>query len=119
LSPINEQQISINGREQAHVERPIQFTVDDAVSEHRDWVHVFASFSSSPSIKLATSQWQRSNGGSVFLKSSLDGECQRIVNLADIPLKEDLVLDRDLNNALGELSFVLIGTQDQKVRIHY
>ena len=59
------------------------------------------------------------NRGSVFLKSSLDGECQRIVNLADIPLKEDLVLDRDLNNALGELSFVLIGTQDQKVRIHY
>ena len=117
LSPIDEQQISINGRERAHVERPIQITVDDAVSEHRDWVDVFACFSSSPTIELATSQRQRFSGGSVFLESFLDGECQRTVNLADIPSKEELVFDRDSNDALGELSFVLVGTQDQKVRI--
>ena len=53
----------------------------------------------------------------MFLESALDGEGQRTVNLADIPSKEELVLDRDSNDALGELSFVLIGTQDQKVRI--
>jgi hypothetical protein len=117
LSPIDEQQVPINGSEQAHVERPIEITVDDAVSVHRDWAHIFASFSSSSSIELATSQRQRFNGGSVFLESPLDGECQRMVNLADIPSKEELVLDRDSNDVLGELSFVLVGTQDQKVRI--
>ena len=58
------------------------------------------------------------NRGSVFLKSSLDGEYQRIVNLANIPLKEELVLDRDSNDALGELSFILVGTQDQKVQLN-
>lgn len=117
LPPIAEQQVSTNGREEARVERHIEITIDDAVSAHRDWVQILASFSSSASVGLTTPQQQRFNGGSVFLEPSVAGECQRIVNLAHIPSKEELVIDRDSNDVLGELSFVLIGTQDQKVQI--
>jgi hypothetical protein len=117
LSPISEQQVPINGREKVPAERHIEIIVDDTVSAHCDWVQVFASFSSYPSIERATLQGRCSNGGSIFLESALDCESQRTVNLVDIPSKEELVLYRDSNDALGELSFVLIRTQDQKVRI--
>lgn len=117
LSSIDEQQVPINGREHALAEVPIKIIVDDANLAQCDWVHVSAYFLSSPSFEFATPPRQCSKGGSVFLESALGCEGQRTVNVADIPSKEELVLDRDSNDALGELSFVLIGVRGQKVLI--
>jgi OTT_1508-like deaminase len=98
-------------------ERPIDIRVDETISEYRDWVHVIASFSSFPIVDLQMLQQPHSIGGSVSLESSSGVECHRKIHLSEIPLDKELILERDSNDALHELSFLLVGTQEQKVRI--
>jgi len=117
VSTVDKLQAPINDREETRTEKPIDIMIDEAVSEHRGWVHTFASFLSSPIVELQTTQQLEFIGGSLSLESFSGCECQRVFHLADIPSDEEVVLERDSNDALHELSFVLVGTQEQKVHI--
>lgn len=117
VSQVDKLQASITDREETHAERPIDIIVDEAVSKHRGWVRPFASFSSCPIVELQTTQRLEFIRGSVSLESPFGYERQRVVHLADIPLEDEIVLERDSNDALDELSFILVGAQGQKVRV--
>ena len=56
----DEQRVPLNDREQTHVERPVEITVDDAVSMHREAVHIFASFRA-----LRAASWQPQSGNAL------------------------------------------------------
>ena len=115
--PAVKQQAHIDDREQVPAETTVDITVDEAVSEHTRWVHTFGFFSSRPMNNLPTPQQQQFIRGSMALEPALGVECQRTFHLADIPSEEELVLERDSNDALRELSFVFVGNQGQETCI--
>lgn len=81
---VDEQHFPIDDRERAPAERPVDVTMDEAVSDHRHWVHAYASFSSSQ-IEPPTLRSNPFIGGRVSIESPIGVKCQRVINLAGIP----------------------------------
>ncbi|KAI9714897.1 MAG: hypothetical protein M1820_000186 [Bogoriella megaspora] len=100
-----------------HIEKPVEISVDKTVSRHGDWVHILGSFSGSPNIERSNRLGQRLNAASISLESPLDDATQSQIRLADLSLGKELVVEKGPNGSSNELSFILIGPQDQKVRI--
>ena len=112
----DEQQVSERSHRQAHIENPIEVSIDDSVSTCRNWVHISGLFSDSPSIDPPTAQGRRFQGGSICLESS-SNVCQRTMILADLSSKDELVVEKGPNDDSDELSFVLMGARGQKIGI--
>ncbi|KAK1047837.1 hypothetical protein LTR74_017675, partial [Friedmanniomyces endolithicus] len=107
VSPIVQQKGIVIDHEQALAGKPIDIIVDEAVSKHTDGVRTFATFSTLPFSNLPTPLRQRFVGGSMLLQPASDAECQRTIHLADIPAEDELVLQRDSNDAPHEISLLL------------
>jgi hypothetical protein len=98
------------------VETLIDIAVNEKVSGHTGWVNVFASYSGFSVEKLPVSLGQRFHGGVISLEPTTGAEDLRVVHLADIPFEDELTITRDSSDEKHELSFILVGQREQKVR---
>ena len=118
MGSIFDQRKSIDSDENSVVDMAVETRIGEAVSGSIGWVHKFAYISALRTKKLSTSQDQQNTSVSVVVESALGSECQRTIHLADITMDEELVLERDSNDALEELSFILIGTRKREICVH-
>ncbi|KAK5174356.1 uncharacterized protein LTR77_001436 [Saxophila tyrrhenica] len=97
-------------------ETSLEVVFEGAASECTDWVEIFACFSSTPDEGLPTANRHPYTGGTLTLAPDTDDERGRRVSLADVPINEELVIERDNADDAQGLSFTLVGLGGRCIR---
>ena len=100
-------------------EVPMEIAISEGIPDLASWLHMTARFSSFPETKLRRPQEQRFVAGSLSLEPISGSGYERTLHLLDMPFDEELVISTDAIDAQHELSFVLIGAQQQEVRVRW
>ena len=99
------------------VESPVDITASNESVDCRKWLRIAAVFAKDSSVDPASVQQSVYFGGSISLETVQEGECKKVLALSDIPTEEGVLLERGADDAADELSFVLHGSGDRRVRV--
>ncbi|KAF1985545.1 hypothetical protein K402DRAFT_103643 [Aulographum hederae CBS 113979] len=121
LSSIKEEELHDSSDGEARViDTPVEIIQDEAFSSLHNWVYFYPSFSSSlksSGAHEAASQSRKFSGASLAIDTPADDDIQRLINVADIPMEEELLVEMGPNDTVGDLSFLLLGSLGQKIRM--